>query len=61
MRQIKKEPAVTQFEEAMKKNKQKYENQVKAGEILSMEEKEKRREAYHALNKLVLFVMRFRF
>ena len=42
-----------QFEEATKKNRQKYENQVKAGEILSNEEKEKRREAFEALGSYV--------
>ena len=55
-REIKKEAPVKQFEQAMKKNRQKYENQVKAGEILSNEEKEKRREAYNALTKCVPFI-----
>lgn len=46
-----KKEAPDQYEEAMRKNKQKYENQVKAGEILSTEEKEKRRKAFKALDK----------
>ena len=50
---LRKDASAKQFEEATRKNWQKYENQVKAGEILSNEEKEKRREAYEALGKYV--------